>query len=515
MASRDDLQALNAQLKSGDAEADKRNLAHARHELLRRRQRGEQQYPQRIGRQRQITRRNAAEVGRSERCVSRSRKWQRPQQQRCTGQCERSCHQPPRRPSAYQPPIATCSPWCCTSLRGMAVKRRPTKRTRSQSPVVSRDDLWREAEQVYLLALAKYDATDDAAEASLAPLCRADLGGMYFDRGDSSQAADEFDNARVRVTSPHHLVYTLCSEAGARAAVNQIGTARELLEQAVRQADRLAEIDPLRAYVLERTAWFYMDCWDPDKAEEYFDRAIQARSQKARPGTDSSAAVVSRSARQGDGAAISQARAGHARSTPRFHLAFVRPRRGNARDLHQTKTAARDHQSQAEHHGPRGRLLPVQRAAGSPPRGRALRRRQPNSFASTPRVSTTRPVCRACSSCRAWLYRLRVTPPRPSSCWLRPKPHGNPLRRASASGTSCCVLSPVRWLVGPVRVQRRANSVSRSYSRLCAQKAKITKGDRPRLNRDEDQLVGLYCAQSKIDKQQLLRSSGVRPVLEQ
>ena len=48
-----------------------------------------------------------------------------------------------------------------------------------------------------------------------------------------------------------------------------------------------------------------------------------------------------------------------------------------------------------------------------------------------------------------------------------------------------------------------------------AQKAKSAKGERPRLNRDEDQLVGLYCAQSKIDKQQLLRSSGVRGVIEQ
>ena len=156
----------------------------------------------------------------------------------------------------------------------------------AQSPAVSRDDLWREAEQVYQRALAKYDATDDAAMASLAPLCRADLGELYSDRGDFSTSADEFDNARVRVTSPHHLIYALCSEAGARAAVNQIFTARELLEQAAHQANRLAETDPLRGYVLERTAWFYMDCWDPDKAEEYFDRAIQARSQKARPGTD-------------------------------------------------------------------------------------------------------------------------------------------------------------------------------------------------------------------------------------
>ena len=156
----------------------------------------------------------------------------------------------------------------------------------AQSPAVSRDDLWREAEQVYQRALAKYDATDDAAMASLAPLCRADLGELYSDRGDFSTSADEFDNARVRVTSPHHLIYALCSEAGARAAVNQIFTVRELLEQAAHQANRLAETDPLRGYVLERTAWFYMDCWDPDKAEEYFDRAIQARSQKARPGTD-------------------------------------------------------------------------------------------------------------------------------------------------------------------------------------------------------------------------------------
>jgi tRNA A-37 threonylcarbamoyl transferase component Bud32 len=152
----------------------------------------------------------------------------------------------------------------------------------------NRSELWRECERVYKETLNKYGQPNiSEIESSLAPLFGADFGQMYLDSGNWIRAAEELNSARLQGSSTPHVIWVLCAEASAK--MDQRSPNREdasdLLQRAMQEAGGLPESHPLRAHVFESTAWFHMNCWAPNDAEACFLQAMQRRQPAAKPGT--------------------------------------------------------------------------------------------------------------------------------------------------------------------------------------------------------------------------------------
>jgi len=256
-----------------------------------------------------------------------------------------------------------------------------------------------------------------------------------------------------------------------------------------------------------------MDCWDPDKAEEYFDRAIRERRRAARPGTAAQRLLFHD---QHGKAMVLQYRKREP-DTQKARSDFIVLLTALDEEMRETFTRQK----------PRRAII-----------NRKLNTmvREADCYLFNEPQDARRAAelyAQAADFVREHASSIDDASALPSGLFLQSL--ANSVAGDSAAAQQLFAEAEAAWkplaagerqrhellrcIAGALALGSSGSAASEfdlaQHLTSRAQKAKSANRERPRLNRDEDQLVGLYCTESKIDKQQLLRSSGVRPVLEQ
>jgi tetratricopeptide (TPR) repeat protein len=153
--------------------------------------------------------------------------------------------------------------------------------------VMARLSLWKNAKSAYELALKKYDRDGDQ---TMMAACFADLAVMYSEQGDDAAAVDNFRLAQTSLPegkSPLFETFVLCGQANSNCQLSKHNAAHECLKRAEETATELPPDHPLRAYVWECMAWYYMDRDYMDAAARrnavtYFEKAKAIREDNAK-----------------------------------------------------------------------------------------------------------------------------------------------------------------------------------------------------------------------------------------
>jgi serine/threonine protein kinase len=171
----------------------------------------------------------------------------------------------------------------CHRLANLPDSARPQSKTsgNTSSEAPAREELWDIAMKHYKLAAAAYERQINYP---MQALCLADCGQLAFDRQDNSAALERLTSALAvlgnqGLRAPFFEVYVNCSCADACCELGSLAEAKGFIKQSENSASLLPENHPLRAYVKERKAWYFMDALDPENASKCFQEAIGIRDE--------------------------------------------------------------------------------------------------------------------------------------------------------------------------------------------------------------------------------------------